>query len=214
MGTSDSEEKSVVPGTHVRVRPAIFLDRDGTLIEEAHYLSDPAGVRLLPGAVAALRWFRDAGFVCVVVTNQSGIGRGLFSEDRMHEIHAEMERQLAEEGAAVDAIYHCPYAPASDDPAVIGHPDRKPAPGMLRRAAHDLNLELGRSWMIGDKLSDVLTGINAGCRGSILVQTGQGRAAEAESRGIACAVAADLLAAAHLIGELEACGGPKSPLPV
>ena len=92
-------------------RPAVFLDRDGTLIEHVHYLSDPAHVRLLPGAAEALGRLRRAGFVCVLVTNQSAIGRGMFTEARLHEIHVEMNRQLAEQGTALDAIYYCPDAP-------------------------------------------------------------------------------------------------------
>lgn len=156
------------------MRRAVFLDRDGTMIEERHYLADPAGVRLLPGAAEALRRLRRSGFVCVMVTNQSGIARGLLTEADLSAVHDEMARQLAAEGAALDAIYRCPAAPDS------GHPDRKPEPGMLRRAAADLDLDLGRSWMIGDKLDDLMAGANAGCRGNILVRTGYGDAVAAE----------------------------------
>ena len=113
-------------------RPAVFLDRDGTLIEHVHYLSDPAKVRLLPGAVEALRGLRDAGYALVLVTNQSAIGRGMLTVETLAEIHAVMERQLAAHDVALDAIYFCPEAPSRDgDRTAIDHPDRKPAPGML-----------------------------------------------------------------------------------
>lgn len=155
-------------------RRCVFLDRDGTLIEQVHYLSDPRDVRLLPGAAASLHRLHEAGYACVVVTNQSQIGRGRLTEDRLREIHDEMNRQLAEHGAWVDAIYFCPDAPTADDRTTVECDDRKPGPGMLRRAARDMGLDLAASWMVGDMISDVLAGINAGCRGSILVRTGKG----------------------------------------
>ena len=154
-------------------RPAVFLDRDGTLIEHVHYLSDPAAVRLLPGVVEALTRLRDAGHALVLVTNQSAIARGMLTVETLHEIHDEMNRQLAEHDVALDAIYYCPEAPAKDgNRTAIDHPDRKPAPGMLLRAADELRLDLGRSWMIGDMISDALAGTHAGCLGSVLVGTG------------------------------------------
>ena len=153
-------------------RPAVFLDRDGTLIEHVPYLSDPALVRLLPGAAEALKKLRRAGFAVVLVTNQSAIGRGMLTEDRLDQIHTEMRRQLAACGATIDGIYYCPVAPDSDDRSVVEHPDRKPGPGMLLRAAADLKLDLAASWMVGDLISDVFAGLNAGCR-SILLESGQ-----------------------------------------
>ena len=102
----------------------------------------------------------------MLVTNQSAIGRGMLTEDRLDLIHDEMNRQLAAAGAALDAIYYCPEAPAGDDRTVVEHPDRKPGPGMLLRAAAELGLDLGASWMVGDMISDVLAGLNAGCRGA------------------------------------------------
>jgi histidinol-phosphate phosphatase family protein len=151
-------------------RPAVFLDRDGTLIEHVHYLSDPALVRLLPGAAEAVKRLRRAGFAVVLVTNQSAIGRGLLTEDRLAQIHAEMQQQLAASGATIDGIYYCPVAPDSDDRSVVEHQDRKPGPGMLLRAAADLKLDLAASWMVGDLTSDVFAGLNAGCR-SILLES-------------------------------------------
>jgi histidinol-phosphate phosphatase family protein len=155
-------------------RPAVFLDRDGTVIEDVPYLSDPARVRLIPGAADAIIRLRTAGLACVLVTNQSAIGRGLIDEQRLREIHETMIRQLRSEGAALDAIYHCPVAPTTSDRTAVEHPDRKPGPGMLRRAAADLALDLPRSWAVGDMVSDVLAGYNAGCQGAMLVRTGSG----------------------------------------
>jgi D-glycero-D-manno-heptose 1,7-bisphosphate phosphatase len=146
----------------------VFLDRDDTLIANVPYLSDPAGVRLLPGASRALGALRRAGFVLVLITNQSAVGRGLITEHRLEEIHDELGRLLAEQGAALDAIYYCPDVPVGDDRTVVENPNRKPGPGMLHRATADLDLDLEASWMVGDLISDVLAGLNAGCR-SILV---------------------------------------------
>jgi histidinol-phosphate phosphatase family protein len=158
--------------SHRTLRPAVFFDRDGTLIKHVPYLSDPALVQLLPGAVDTLKRLRLAGFAVVLVTNQSALGRGMLTEDRLGQIHAELTRQLAAGGATIDGIYYCPAVPAGDDRTIVEHPDRKPGPGMLRRAATDLKLDLAASWMVGDLISDVLAGLNAGCR-SILLESRQ-----------------------------------------
>jgi histidinol-phosphate phosphatase family protein len=179
-------------------RPAVFLDRDGTLIEHVPYLSDPAMVRLLPGTAETLRRFRRAGLASVLVTNQSAIGRGMFTKERLEQIHTEMNRQLAARGATIDAIYYCPDAPVSDDRTVTEISDRKPGPGMLLRAARDLGLDLRSSWMVGDLISDVLAGQNAGCR-SILLESGQTTAEEFKSLSERFQTAPDLAAAADLI---------------
>ena len=185
-------------------RPAVFLDRDGTLIEHVHYLSDPDHVRLLPGAATALTRLRRAGFVCVLVTNQSAIGRGMITEARLHEIHVTMNRQLAEAGAALDAIYFCPDMPAGDDRTVVENSRRKPGPGMLLQAADELGVELADSWMIGDLISDVLAGLNAGCR-SILVPSGKTPASDLEAHSSAgiYLTATDFAAASQLILDLQ-----------
>jgi len=179
-------------------RPAVFLDRDGTLIEHVPYLSDPAMVSLLPGAAEALKRLRRAGFARVLVTNQSAIGRGMLAVNRLDEIHTELNRQLALQGATIDGIYYCPDAPKSDDRTVVENPDRKPGPGMLLRAAADLNLDLGASWMVGDLISDVLAGLNAGCK-SILVQSGQTSQAETDTVAGLAPIAPDLAASVDLI---------------
>jgi D-glycero-D-manno-heptose 1,7-bisphosphate phosphatase len=117
-----------------------------------------------------------------LVTNQSAIGRGILDESRLDQIHAELIRQLGGRGASIDAIYHCPTAPRSTDRSVIEDPDRKPGPGMLLRAAADLKLELSTSWMIGDSISDVLAGWNAGCQ-SILISSDDTTATRADESG-------------------------------
>jgi D,D-heptose 1,7-bisphosphate phosphatase len=184
---------------HPEGRPAVFLDRDGTIIEHVHYLADPLDVRLIPGAAQAIRRLRSAGFACIVVTNQSAIGRGMITPAQLGLIHDEMNRQLAAEGAAVDAIYYCPEAPANDDRTVIEHSDRKPGPGMLFRASDDLTLDLDASWMVGDMISDVLAGLNAGCRGNILVRTGKALSETDSGPGIEYQIADDIALAAELI---------------
>ena len=180
-------------------RPAVFLDRDGTLIEHVHYLDDPARVRLLPGVPEALRRLRAGGFARVVVTNQSAIGRGTLTEARLHAIHEEMHRQLDAEGAAVDAVFYCPDVPGLDDRSAVEGWRRKPGPGMLIAAATELGLDLASSWMVGDLVSDLLAGVHAGCRGSILVHTGGGLSPEEAALDVPHREAADLEAAADII---------------
>jgi histidinol-phosphate phosphatase family protein len=189
------DQASTSRGSH---RPAIFLDRDGTVIEHVHYLCDPALVQILPGAAEALKRFRRAGFSRVLVTNQSAIGRGMLTEERLDQIHIEMNRQLAAHGATIDAAYHCPDVPAGDDRTVVENPDRKPGPGMLVRAAADLKLDLGTSWMVGDLISDVLAGQNAGCR-SILLKSGQTASEEVQALAGQFLIAPDLAATVELI---------------
>lgn len=175
-------------------RAAVFLDRDGTIIEDVPYLADPAGIRFLPGAIASLARLRRAGFARVLATNQSGIGRGLFTEARLAEIHAELEIRLAAEGASLEAIYHCPAAPPRD--GAPDSPDRKPAPGLLLRGARDLGIDLTASWMVGDKMSDVQAGLAAGCR-SILLHPGGDPDSAAEAT--AYRTAPDIAAAVELV---------------
>ena len=152
---------------------AVFLDRDGTLIELVHHLTNPGDVRLIAGAGAAVQSLRAAGWKVVIVTNQSVIGRGKLTEAGLAEVHAEMNRQLATEDTQVDGIHFCPLRPVQSDPTVIEDPMRKPGPGMLQAAARDLGLDLQSSWMVGDTVSDMLAGRNAGCR-TLLVRTGYG----------------------------------------
>jgi len=154
----------------------VLLDRDGTLNREVHYLSRPQDLSLLPSAGDAVARLRDAGYAVAVITNQSAIARGLLAESTLDEIHCELRRQLAAHGADLDGIYHCPHHPDFGDPPYRANcACRKPKPGMILRAAHELGLDLGRSLAVGDKLSDLHAGWNAGCR-SALVLTGYGEA--------------------------------------
>lgn len=146
-------------------RPAVFLDRDWTLIEDPGYLSDPQAVRLLPGVATALQRLAEAGYVLIVITNQAGIAKGYLTEKTLEGIHQELRRLLAAQGAAVDAIYYCPYSPEGTIPAYTRESDcRKPAPGMLLAAAKDLDIDLSCSWMVGDGPRDIGAGKAAGCR--------------------------------------------------
>lgn len=154
-------------------RPAVFLDRDGTVMEEREYLADPAGVRLVPGAAEAIRSLGAAGFAVVLVTNQSGIARGLYREEDYRAVAARLDEVLQAAGAPVEATYYCPHHPDHTGPCDC----RKPAPGMYRRAARDLDLDLARSWYVGDKPSDVEPALALGGRG-VLVRTGYGRESE------------------------------------
>lgn len=169
------------------VRPAVFLDRDGTIIREVHYIARAEDVELLSGAAEAIRLLREAGYACVIVSNQSGVGRGLVREEAMWQVQREVERQLGLAGAALDGAYFCTVAPpkdadtAADRRSRIDHPDRKPAPGMLLRAARELGLDITRSWMVGDMESDVLAGRNAGVFRVIHVRTGHGASQPAAS---------------------------------
>ncbi len=144
---------------------AVFLDRDHTLIEDPGYLSDSSGVKLLPGVDLALKSLEAGGFKTVVVTNQAGVARGLITEENVHQIHTELHRQLAERGAHLDAIYYCPYHPEGTVEAYARDSEfRKPSPGMLLKAAQELDIDLPASWMVGDSARDVEAGQRAGCR--------------------------------------------------
>lgn len=153
---------------HIANRRAVFLDRDGTLIEEKHYLRRPEEVVVFPGAGAALRRLQDAGFLLFIVSNQSGVGRGYFTLDDVAKVNAHLEELLGADGVRFEQIYIAPE-----------HPDmpsrgRKPSPQFLFDAREGFELNLAQSFMIGDKLIDLECGWNAGVRKSILVRTGYG----------------------------------------
>lgn len=148
-------------------RPAVFFDRDGTLIEEVHFCDHPSRVRAVPGAPEALVRLSDAGYALVIVTNQSGIGRGYFTHDDYRLVHDEVIWQL--KPAEILAAYYDDSTP--DNPS----PRRKPSPAMIEEAAREHGIDLSRSWMVGDKTSDVECGKNAGLR-TVLVETGHGHA--------------------------------------
>ena len=174
---------------------AIFLDRDGTLIVEKNYLSDPAQVELLPGVVQALKRLQDARFMLFIVTNQSGIGRGYYTVKDMHRVHDRLRALLARDGVRIDKIYFAPEAP--DQPSR----GRKPSPQFLFDARDEFGLDLGQSYLIGDKLIDLECGWNAGVEKCLLVRTGYGVevARTAADRLARAVVAEDLTAAAEWI---------------
>lgn len=146
------------------MKPAIFLDRDGTLVEEVNYLSRVEDLRLFPASSTAIRELKEAGFLVIVVTNQSGIGRGIFDEQAMHNVHNQIQVEL---NGAIDAFYFCPHLPCD------GCVCRKPGLGMIRSAQADFEIDVSRSWIVGDKKIDVETGQAAGVR-TALVLTGYG----------------------------------------
>jgi D-glycero-D-manno-heptose 1,7-bisphosphate phosphatase len=152
------------------LRPAAFLDRDGTIIRECRYLADPEGVELVPGAASALRTIAECGYALVVVTNQSGIARGLYAAADFRAVQQRVEDVLAGDGVFLDAVFHCPHHPDVDGPCEC----RKPGTGMHRAAAARLNLDLHGSVYVGDRIKDVLPAAELGGRG-FLVRTGYGR---------------------------------------
>ena len=146
-------------------RPAVFFDRDGTLMEEVDYCNDPADVRAIAGAAAGLARLRAAGWMTIIITNQSGLSSGKITQVQYEAVNAELGRQL---DGLIDAVYFCPDAPANPTHR------RKPGTGMLDEATIDHGIDLARSWMVGDKDIDILCGCKAGCR-TILVETGYGK---------------------------------------
>jgi len=203
-------------------RPAVFLDRDGTLSEEIGYIhpADLPRYALLPNTAEALKRLREAGFALVVLTNQSGVARGYFPASQVDAVHGRMKELLAAQGAKVDAVYYCPHHPEPLAPAdngglppgrVAAKPVaelnidcdcRKPKPGLALRAAAELGLDLSKSWMLGDKGADLGLAKSAGLKGGILVRTGYGEETlkKLEAKGTPPQyVAADALAAVDLI---------------
>ncbi|MBL8758497.1 MAG: HAD-IIIA family hydrolase [Phycisphaerae bacterium] len=187
-------------------RPAVFIDRDGTIIEQVHYIRRPEDVRLSSGAAESIAALQRAGFACVCVSNQSGLARGEITPEQHDAVHAEVERQLAAAGVRLDGFEYCPIAPATRDRRAVDHPDRKPGPGMILRAAGRLGIDIGRSWMIGDLPSDVLAGVNAGCGGTILLRSGLGPKGVTADRLAGVFIRDDLPAAARLVVD-----GPPVP---
>jgi D-glycero-D-manno-heptose 1,7-bisphosphate phosphatase len=158
----------------VKTRPAVFIDRDGTLTEEVGYVNHPSRLRLLPRSAEAIRRLNRAGLAAVVVTNQAGIARGYFTERVLEAVNADLIAQLTRAGARLDGLYVCPHHPTEGAPPYRMLCDcRKPKPGLLLRAADELRLDLTRSVMVGDKGSDLEVAPKVGARG-VLVLTGYG----------------------------------------
>ncbi len=183
-------------------RAFIILDRDGTIIEERGYLSDPDQVTLLPGAGQALRELKQMGYGLVIVTNQSAVGRGYFDETRLQLIHARLRDLLAAEGVQLDGVYICPHKP--DDGCLC----RKPEVGLVQTASKELGLNPGSSIVIGDKASDIEMGRRAGAK-TILVRTGYGAEVAAGNTAAADYVVDDLPAAAALVRRMKKIRGSK-----
>jgi D-glycero-D-manno-heptose 1,7-bisphosphate phosphatase len=179
------------------LRPAVFLDRDGTIIEDVQYLDAIDRIAWFPWSIDAIRALNAAGFVVVVTTNQSGVARKYFTEAFVQEVHRALDERLAAGRARIDAYYYCPHHPEGEAVEYRRQCDcRKPAGGLVERAARDLGLDPSRSFVVGDTWSDVALARTVGARG-ILVRTGVGAAQEARPKdGLAADAIVDNLAAA------------------
>lgn len=182
----------------MKKRRAVFLDRDGTMIVHEHYLSSPDQLKLLPHASQGIRLFKERGYLVIVITNQSGIARGFFDEERLMLIHEKLTGMLKDEGALIDDWYYCPH----HTEGVIEHyrmdcDCRKPKPGMILAAARKYHIDLAQSLMIGDAETDMLAGKNAGCK-SILIQNAESDDADAISGKGVDYVVKDLMEAARI----------------
>ncbi len=156
-------------------RRAVFIDRDGTLSEEVGYVNHPSRFHLFPYSAEAIRLLQENGWLAIVITNQAGVARGYFSEEMVLEVHDLLKRGLAVDGARLDAIYYCAHHPSVGQPPYRLDCDcRKPRPGLIRAAIADFAVDLSRSWMVGDRYSDIELARNAGVR-SAFVLTGYGR---------------------------------------
>jgi D-glycero-D-manno-heptose 1,7-bisphosphate phosphatase len=156
-------------------RPAVFIDRDGTISEEVGYINHPSRFRLFPYTAAAIKLLNDQGWLAVVITNQAGVARGYFTESMIEAVHDSLRRELGEKGARVDGIYYCAHHPSVGEPPYRQECDcRKPKPGLVTRASKELGIALKQSWMIGDRYGDIELARNAGVR-SALVLSGYGR---------------------------------------
>jgi len=178
-------------------KQAVFLDRDGTINVEKDYLYRPEEFEFIPGAAEAIRRLNRAGFLVVVVTNQSGVARGYYTEHEVLQLHRHIEQLLFRADARIDAWYYCPHYPSGQHPYNLDCDCRKPRTGMLEQAARDLGIDLSRSWMVGDKQVDVEAGVAAGCR-PLLVLTGYGADASPQVSSMVPRCP-DLAAAAELI---------------
>ena len=154
-------------------RPAVFIDRDGTISEEVGYVNHPSRFRLFPYSTEAIRVLNNNDWLAILVTNQAGVARGYFSEDLIVNVHEQLKRDL--ENAQLDAIYYCAHHPSVGEPPYRFDCDcRKPKPGLIDRAAKDFEIDLSRSWMVGDRYGDVELARNAGLN-SAFVLSGYGR---------------------------------------
>ncbi len=165
---------------------ACFLDRDGVLIEEGNYISSPSDVSIFHETIQALKILRKNGFKIIVITNQGGVAKGYYKEKSILDVHREIDRQLATAKLKIDKYYYCPHHPEGTVKKYsIACRCRKPAPGLIFNAAKDFDIDLSKSFLIGDKISDIEAAQNAGCS-AILVKTGHGQEhiGEAETKNI------------------------------
>lgn len=188
-------------------RPFVFLDRDGTLVHDAGYTHRVADYRLLDGVKAGLHRLASAGYALAIVTNQSGIARGYYSELDYQRFERHLEQDLLQDGIAIEASFHCPHLPDA------GCACRKPEPGLLERARRELGADLARSFVIGDAASDLALARTAGLRGAVLVLTGIG-AETAKTTATTVPRVADLLEAAEWIEHADRREGSAAPGPV
>lgn len=174
----------------------IFLDRDGVITADPpHYAHRIDQLSLIPGSAEAIHLLNKKGFTIIVITNQSGVAKGMYKEEDIHIFNNEMKKKLLEQGAYVDAIYYCPHHPKGIIPEYRKDCDcRKPKPGMLRKAVEEMNLSLDNSYLVGDKWSDIKAGKAVGCT-TILVMTGHGQGEYEQAKGSAHYYADDLLSA-------------------
>ncbi len=175
------------------LRPAVLLDRDGTIIDDVGYLRNPGDIAILPGAIEALRILQDLDLVLVIVSNQSGVGRGLLSPDEMTRCQDELAHILRQSGITLAGAFFCPHAPWDNCEC------RKPRPGLIHQAADELGLNVPQSFMVGDKPSDVEAGIQAGCTSILLADCEIREEARSSSSYEPGQVVLDLLAASHWI---------------
>ncbi len=189
---------------------AVFLDKDGTLIYDVPYNVDPAEIRLMPGALQALRALYDAGFMPIIVTNQSGVARGYFPETALERVEEHLRQLLAGAGVPLYGFYYCPHHPEGELPEYTGECGcRKPAAGMLVRAAAEHDIDLSRSWFIGDILHDVEAGRRAGCRTVLLDNGGETEWVLAGPHRLPHHICDTLLEAAQVITALESAHLPS-----
>lgn len=167
------------------MKPAAFLDRDGTLIEERNYLSDANGLTLIQGATKALKLLRERGYLLILVSNQSGIGRGYFDETALQAVHERLQRLLEAEGISLDGIYYCPHTPED------GCACRKPGTGMVEAACRDFAIDREHSLVIGDKAADIALAQALNLPG-LLVESGHGREYDFERDPLPYLTAADI----------------------
>lgn len=180
---------------------AVFLDRDGTIVEDTGYLNHPVQVRFLPGAVDAVKKLNEAGYKVIVITNQSGVARGLFSEDMLQTIDKHVQKAILNGGAHLDGIYYCPHHPEHGVyPYKQACECRKPHPGLIKKAAKELAIDLASSFMVGDHNTDITAGQRAGVK-TILITTGRGKEEKGELKSPPEHFAPDLLSAARWILE-------------